>query len=298
MRPTAAKAALRPFQMTARSASSCATRISVEPFRRQMSSTDAHVLGHLLGDPVELGDQDRARTLRVAGVHRGLRGLDGQAIHHLDRGREDACRDDVRHRAAGLVGRGEGRHERGDLLGAPDDAQRDAHGDAHRPLRPDEHAEQVGARLVEALAAELDQLAVREHDREAAHVVDGEAVLEAVGAARVLGDVAADRAHLLARGIGRVVVAVRGDGLRHVEVGDTGLDDHAAAIEVDLEDAAHARDRDHDAAGDGQRTAREPRARAARDERHALRHGRRAPRPAPPRRSRAGRRARGSRDGP
>jgi hypothetical protein len=40
-------------------------------------------------------------------------------------------------------------------------------------------------------------------------VVHREAVLQAVRAAGVLGDVAADRAHLLTRGIGRVVIAER-----------------------------------------------------------------------------------------
>ena len=85
--------------------------------------------------------------------------------------------------------------------------------DAERALGADEDAEQIVARRVERLAAELDQLAVGQHDLEAEHVVDGEAVLEAVRAAGVLGDVAADRADLLARRIGRVVEAVRRDGL-------------------------------------------------------------------------------------
>src|SRR3712207_7896502 len=44
-----------------------------------------------------------------------------------------------------------------------------------------------------------------EHDAQAGHVVRREAVLEAVRAAGVLGDVAADRADDLARRVGRVV---------------------------------------------------------------------------------------------
>ncbi len=42
------------------------------------------------------------------------------------------------------------------------------------------------------------------------------------------------------------------------------------ALEVDLEDAGHARERDHDPVGDGQRAAREPGAGAARDEGNAF----------------------------
>ena len=41
-------------------------------------------------------------------------------------------------------------------------------------------------------------------------------------------------------------------------------------VEVDLEDAVHARERDDDAAGHRRRAAGEPRPGAARDERHAL----------------------------
>ena len=60
---------------------------------------------------------------------------------------------------------------------------------------------------IEHGAAEVHQLAVRQHRFDAEHVVHGEAVLQAVRAAGVLGDVAADRADDLARRIGRVVAA-------------------------------------------------------------------------------------------
>ena len=74
------------------------------------------------------------------------------------------------------------------------------------PMKAPSRSEPV---RVERLAAELDDVAVGQHDRQPGHVVDREAVLEAVRAARVLGDVAADRADLLARRIGRVEEAGR-----------------------------------------------------------------------------------------
>ncbi len=120
----------------------------------------------------------------------------------------------------------------------------------------------------------VTSVAVGEDDVGREHVVDREAVLQAVRAARVLGDVAADRAHLLARGIGRVVVAVGGDGLRDLEVRHPGLDDDPAVFEIDLEHAVQAGERDHDPVGDRQRAAREAGAGTARDERHAMRRGR------------------------
>ena len=138
------------------------------------------------------------------------------------------------------------------------------------PSEPTITPRRSGPVRIERLAAELDDLAVGEDERQAGDVVCREAVLEAVRAAGVLGDVAADRADLLARRVGRVEEAVGRDGPRDVEVRDARLDDDALALEVDLEDPVHARERDDDAAGDRRRAAGEPGARAARDERHAL----------------------------
>ncbi len=119
------------------------------------------------------------------------------------------------------------------------------------PSEPMKSPEQVGPLAVERGAAEFDDVAVGEDDLHPGDVVDGEAVLEAVGAAGVLGDVAADRADLLARGVGRVEEACARDGARHVEVRDTRLDDHPLPVDVDLEHAVHPRERDDDAVGDG-----------------------------------------------
>ena len=146
-----------------------------------------------------------------------------------------------------------------------------SHGDAERALGADEGAEQVGPGGSSSPCRRARRSSPSGRTNVSAeHVVDREAVLEAVRAAGVLGHVAADRADLLAGRVGRVVVAVRRDRAGDLEVRDARLDDDAAAVEVDLEDAAHPRERDHDAAGDGQRAAREAGAGAARDERHAV----------------------------
>ena len=223
------------------------------------------VLLDLRRDAVELDDQDRSR-LGIARVDRGLGGLDRQPVHHLDRGRKDAGGDDVRDGGACVVGRIEGRELRDDRLRPPQEPQRDLGGDPEGALRADEDAEHVGAGGVEPAAAETDDLAVREHHGQPGHVVDREPVLEAVRAARVLGDVAADRAHLLAGGIGRVVEPVGSDRVGHLEVRHAGLDDDSLRVEVDVEHAVHARQRDDDALGDRERAAGEAGAGAARDE--------------------------------
>ena len=77
-----------------------------------------------------------------------------------------------------------------------------------RPLRADERRP---ARSSAPVALQPDHLAVGQHDSQPSTWFVGEAVLQAVGAAGVLGDVAADRAHLLARRVGRVVEPVRRD---------------------------------------------------------------------------------------
>ena len=145
-------------------------------------------------------------------MHRRFGRVDRQPIHHLDRRRNDAVRDDRRtprrrpvdrcRTPASSVCTASGRRSiRTRRLG--DDGQ--------RAFGADEHAEQIEAGRVERGAADLHQLAVRQHRLDAEHVVHGEAVLQAVRAAGVLGDVAADRADLLARRIGRVVAAERRD---------------------------------------------------------------------------------------
>ena len=95
-------------------------------------------------------------------------------------------------------------------------------------------------------------------------------MLEAVRAARVLGEIPADRADLLARRVRGIEVPLAGDRAGHVEVRDARLDDHALALEVDLDDPVHPREGDDDAVRDGQRAAREARSRPARDEGDAV----------------------------
>ena len=196
--------------------------------------------------------------------------LDREPVHHLDRGRHDAGADDALHGSARGVHGVERREQRAHRLRHADEPERDARDDAQRPLRADDDADEVRPVGVERLAAQLDELAVREHEREPGHVVCGEAVLEAVGAARVLRDVPADRADLLARRVGRVEESVRRDGARHVEVRNSRLDDDPLAREVDLEDAVHPRQRDDDASGDRRRASGEACTGAARDERDAF----------------------------
>ena len=76
--------------------------------------------------------------------------------------------------------------------------------DAELAFRSDQQPEQVVARLIEMAPADLDDAAVHQHHLDAENIVGGDAVFQAVRAARVHGDVAGQRAGELAGGVGRV----------------------------------------------------------------------------------------------
>ena len=228
-------------------------------------------LAHFGGRPVELDDQDRVGGRKVR-MHGRFGGLDGQRIHHLDGRRDDARADDLGDRGAAAHRSVERRQQRLHR-------SRACAGCRTIDLR-DDRQRAFGCRRAGPAGR------VRAHRRSglpmctsspsgstastAEHVVHGEAVLQAVRAAGVLGDVAADRADLLARGIGRVVVTERRHLPGDLEVGHAGFDGHAAVGDVDVEHAIQPRQRDDDAAGHRQRSARQARSRARAHERNPV----------------------------
>ena len=109
-------------------------------------------------------------------------------------------------------------------------------------------------------------LALDRHQLDADDVVGGQAVLQAVHAAGILGDVPADRAGDLARGVGRVIEAEPLHGVGDGEVGDAGLGDDAAVGDVDLEDAVELAHAQEHAVGERQRAPRQRGPGAARDD--------------------------------
>ena len=225
---------------------------------------------HLDRGAVELDDEDRAGALGIAALDGRLGRLDGERVHHLDGSRDDARTDDRGHGLAGGVGVGEGREEGLDRLGRAGQPDDDLGRDAEGALGADDGAEQVVARLVGGLAADLDEVPGGRDELEARDVPGREAVLEAVRPTGVLRDVAPDGADLLARRVGGVVVAV---GLGHpgqLEVDHAGLDDGTLVVAVDLEDGPHPRQHDEDAVGVRQGPAGEAGARPARHEGDAV----------------------------
>ena len=140
-----------------------------------------------LGDDHERRVGRKPERIRVAGV--GER----DAVEVLDRGRDDARREDALDRGDAGVGVAVEADHRQLELRRRDEPQPGRGDEAERPFGADEQALQVVAGDVLAdRAAERDDLAGRDHRLDPGHPVAGDAVLERVRPAGVAGDVAAD----------------------------------------------------------------------------------------------------------
>ena len=203
-------------------------------------------------------------------LKRRLDGAEHQLVEHLQGGGNDARADDVADGVGGVVDRLEDAEQGAIRLGVAGDAHPRLGRDAEGPLAADDDAGQVVAGVVLRRPADLDDLAVGQHELQTEDVVDRDAVLQRVRPAGVGGDVAADGAGPLARRVGGVVVARRLQVIGQPDVDDARLDHGVAVAEVDFEDPLHPRQGDHDAAADRQAAAGQARARPARQERDAV----------------------------
>jgi len=190
---------------------------------------------------VEFDDEDRLDIKRISGVDERLSRMNGELVHHLDAARNNPGADDVTD-----AGRRRRRGGKADQQGAGDlrsfqDSHRHLGDDAEQPFRTDDNAEQIVTGGVEMLAAKPDDLAGDQRDLTAQHVVGRHAVFEAVNAAGILRDIAADRAGDLRRRIGRIVEALVLHGLRDGEIGHARFHDRNPVGEIDLADAVEFR---------------------------------------------------------
>ena len=167
---------------------------------------------------------------------------------------------------AGLLEPLEARHHDGQALGQGQQAHERAGDDGERALAAGHERAQVDGVGV----LQPGDRAVAEHDLEAEHVVGRDAVAEAVQAAGVRPDVAADHRGRARGRVGRVAQAVSPRLLVERGVGVPGLHERRALLDVEVEDGLHAVEGDHEAAARGHGRAGQGRAAAARDDRHAV----------------------------
>ena len=183
--------------------------------------------------------------------------VDCRPVHQLHAAWNDAVGNDARHAFARLLDRSKPDQQCARGLRLAQDANRDLGDDREQTLRARQHPEEIVVTGVEMLAANADDFAAHQHSFDAQHVVGRHAVLEAMHATRVLGDVAADRADHLAGWIGRVIEAAGLDGLGNRQVRNARLGDDAAVGVVDVEDAVELGESEEHAVAQRQRATRE-----------------------------------------
>ncbi len=213
---------------------------------------------------IELDDQQGLDVERIAGMDELLGGGDGGTVHHFHAAGNDAGADDPGDAFAAVLGSRKTDQRRARGLRFLQNANGDFGNDAKQPLGSGDNAEQIVAAGIEMLAAESQNFAGHQHEFAAEHVVGGHAVFEAMHAAGIFRDIAADGAGDLRRRIGRVIEAGLGDRLRHREIGDAGLDHGDAIVEIDLADAVELGEPEQHAIAERQRAAGQRRAGAAR----------------------------------
>ncbi len=196
----------------------------------------AQQAGDLLLVALDLDDEQRLDVERVAGFGIGLDDRDRRPVHIFDGDGDDPRADDGGNALSGRLARGKADQHRPRRLGLRQDPQRRLGDDAELPLRADDEGEEIVALRIRIGPADLDDVAVDQHHLEAKHVVRRHAVLEAVRAPRVHGEVAADGAGELARWVGRVEEAFGRHRVRDGEIGDPGFDGDGAVDEVGFQE--------------------------------------------------------------
>ena len=109
----------------------------------------------------------------------------------------------------------------------------------------------------------MNDFAIGQHESESGDMIRGNSVSECMRTAGVFGNVAANGAGFLAGRIGSEVKTVRFNRAREIRIDQAGLHGGALILQIDFQDAVHAREGDHDAAGAGKCSARKTGARAA-----------------------------------
>ena len=181
--------------------------------------------------------------------------LDRVPVEHFERHGTHAPSDHLGDGLAGAVEVPEHGEQCDDRLAPPQQPHPHARDDAEGPLRPDDQPGEIDPGTIGPGGADADQRSARQRDLQAEDVVGRDPVRDRVGAAGVVGDVSADTARGLARGIGRVEVAGLADGARDLDVGDPRFDHRDAVHEIHFEDAVHPGHHDDDAADDRQGAA-------------------------------------------
>ncbi len=184
-----------------------------------------------------------------------LADMDRRPVHELDRHGDDAGGDDATDARGRLLGRVEAEQHRAGAFRRLQQPHRGLGDDAELALGADDQREEIIARRIEIIAADIENLAIHHHDADGEHVVHRHPVFQAMRAAGIGGDVAADGAGDLARRVRRIEEAFGCGGLGDADIGEAGLDAGNAVGRVDRQNLVHAREAEHDRVLERQRAA-------------------------------------------
>ena len=229
----APNAFLRPFQILALSSALWLRRTVSGVKSWAISPTLVEKRVDLVLGPLHLDDEERLDVKRIARGDEMLAHVNRGPVHELERDGNDAGGDDGGDAGPRRLIGAEAEQHGARAFGRLEQAHGDLGDDAELTFRAHDQSEEVVAGSVEAGAADIDDLAVHQHHADAEHVIGGDPVFQAMGAARIGGDIAADGASDLARRVRRIEEAVRGDRFGNTGIGDAGLDAGDAVGQVD-----------------------------------------------------------------
>ena len=144
--------------------------------------------------PVQFDDQQGLNVKRIAGMNELLGRVDGRPVHHFHAAWNDAGADDLGDAFAAVFGSGKADDCRARRLRPLEDPHRHLGDDAEQAFGPGDDAHEIVAAGIEMLAAEPHDLAGHQHQLAAQNVVGRHAVFEAMHAAGIFRDIAADGA--------------------------------------------------------------------------------------------------------
>ncbi len=223
-----------------------------------------HQRGDFRRRPVQFHQEQRA-AIRIIRVHRRLRRLNRQIVHHLDRRRQHARTNHVAYcRARFIRGRKRGQ-QRAHAFRPLHDAQNYFRGNPQRSFRSDKNSHQIVSRRIQSFSAQMHQRAVREHHFQSQDMRGGESIFQAVRASRIFRHVSADAANRLRGRIRRIKIFLRRDAAGHIQINHAGFHRHARVRKIHLQNLVHARQANHDSVFHRQRAPAQSRPGAARD---------------------------------
>ena len=269
MPPEAGKAFLRPLQNFRRCASSWLTSIAARAAFLEHLVHRRDLFGDFFAVPSLSQSSKAGRGQIVARVHVVLGHRRHALIHEFESRRHDAARDHVRHRARPPFRWSESSPRcSGRARGFGTSLTVTSVVIASIPSLPIT-TDKVDSRRVERFGSELDRLTLRGIASDSQHVVQRHAVFQAVHAARILRDVAADGAGDLAARVRSVVEAEGRRRLADRQIPHAALDRGGARQRIDLENLVEFRQRQRYAEAVGQRAAGQTRAGPAGNDRNA-----------------------------